>query len=92
MKIKKPVQWDNKWRVVVFDIPEKIKKAREAVRECLKNLGFYEFQKSVFVHPYNCKDEIEYLIEFYDLRKFIRFIVAESLDNELHIKKHFGLN
>jgi len=43
MKIKKPVQWDNKWRVVVFDIPEKIKKAREAVRECLKNLKAFLF-------------------------------------------------
>lgn len=92
MEIKKPAQWDKKWRVVLFDIPERIKKVREAIRGHLKNLGFYEFQKSVFVHPYDCKDEIEYLIEFYDIRRFVRFIVAESLDNELHLKSHFNLN
>jgi len=91
MEIKKPKQWDKKWRVVLFDIPEKIKKTREAIRIHLKNLGFYEFQKSVFVHPYDCKNEIDYLIEFYDVRKFVRFIIADSLDNELHLKKHFDL-
>ncbi len=91
IEIKKPNQWDKKWRVVLFDIPEKIKKAREAIRRHLKNLGFYEFQKSVFVHPYDCKDEIDYLIEFYDLRRFVRFIIADSLDNELHLKNYFKL-
>ncbi|MBU2109853.1 hypothetical protein KKB71_02815 [Patescibacteria group bacterium] len=91
MEIKKPKQWDKKWRVVLFDIPEKIKRTREAIRIHLKNLGFYEFQKSVFVHPYDCKNEIDYLIEFYDVRKFVRFIIADSLDNELHLKKHFDL-
>lgn len=91
MKIKKPKQWDKKWRIVLFDIPDRIKKIRDALRFHLKNLGFYEFQESVFVHPYDCKDEIDYLIEFYDIRKFVRFIIAESLDNELHLKKHFGL-
>jgi len=91
MEIKKSKQWDGKWRVVLLDIPEKIKKIREAIRFHLKNLEFYEFQKSVFVHPYDCKNEIDYLIEFYDIRKFVRFIIADSIDNELHLKKHFYL-
>lgn len=91
MEIKKPAEWDGKWRMVLFDIPERIKKVREAMRIHLKNLSFYEFQKSVFVHPYDCRDEINYLIEFYDIRKFVRFIIADSLDNELHLKKHFDL-
>ncbi len=91
MEIKKPQKWDGKWRVVLFDIPEKRKKFRESLRFHLKQLKFYEFQKSVFVHPYNCKDEIDYLIEFYDIRRFVRFIVADSIDNELHLEKHFGL-
>ena len=91
MKIKKSKKWDKKWRVVLFDIPEKKKKIREAVRHHLKNLNFFEYQKSVFVHPYDCKNEIEYIIEFYDIRKYVRFIIADSLDNELHLKHHFGL-
>ncbi|MFH1956722.1 MAG: CRISPR-associated endonuclease Cas2 [Patescibacteria group bacterium] len=91
MEIKKPKIWDKKWRIVLFDVPEKTRKIRDAFRDHLKNLGFYEFQKSVFVHPYDCHDEIEYLIEFYNARRFIRFITAESIDNELHLKQHFKL-
>ncbi len=91
MVIKKPKQWDGKWRIVLFDIPEKMRKIRDAFRHHLNQLEFYEFQKSVFVHPFDCRDEIDYLIEFYNARKFIRFIIAESLDNELHLKTHFKL-
>jgi len=91
MSIKIPKQWDKKWRIVIFDIPEKLKKSREILRFQLKRLNFYELQKSVFVLPYSCKDEIEYIIEFYGIRRFVRFIVAESIDNELHLKKHFNL-
>ncbi|MBU4224051.1 CRISPR-associated endonuclease Cas2 [Patescibacteria group bacterium] len=91
LRIEKPQKWDKKWRVVLFDIPEKRKKIRESLRFHLKQMGFYEFQKSVFVHPYDCKDEIDYLIEFYDIRKFVRMIIADSIDNELHLKNHFSL-
>lgn len=91
MKIKRPAKWDGKWRMVVFDIPETKKYKREILRMHLKNLYFFEFQKSIFVHPFDCWDEMEYIIEYYQLRKYVRFIVAESIDNELYLKVHFGL-
>jgi DNA-binding transcriptional regulator PaaX len=90
MRIKRE-NWDGKWRIVVFDIPEKIKRARDALREKLKDLGFYELQKSVFVFPYECREEIEFVIEFFNLRKYVRIGVLESIDNELHLKKIFKL-
>lgn len=92
MTIRKPKHWDSKWRIVLFDIPEKMRRIRDAFRHHLNQLGFYELQKSVFVHPFACQDEIDYLIEFYNARRFIRFIIAESLDNELHLKTHFKLD
>ena len=92
IKIKKVQKWNKKWRIVLFDVPEKKKKVREALRHHLKNFDFFEYQKSVFVNPYDCKNEIEYIIEFYNIRKYVRFITADSLDNELHLKHHFGLN
>jgi len=92
MKIKKAQKWDKKWRIVLFDIPEKKKKIREAIRHHLKNFNFFEYQKSVFVQPYDCKNEIEYIIEFYNIRKYVRFIIADSLDNELHLINHFKLD
>lgn len=91
IQIKKPQKWDWKWRIVLFDISEPYKKQRDAFRCLLKRLGFFEYQKSVFVHPFDCKDEIDYVVEFWGIRKFVRFVVADSLDNELHLKDHFGL-
>lgn len=89
MKIKRG-EWDGKWRLVVFDIPERIKKARDALRGKLRELGFYELQKSVWVFPYGCKNEIDFIIEFFNLKKYVRFCILESIDNELHLKKIFG--
>lgn len=91
MRIPKMKKWDGKWRMVLFDIPEPKKKIRDALRFHLKKLGFFEFQKSVFVHPFDCENETEFLIEFYRIRSGVRFVVAEFLDNELHLKKYFHL-
>src|SRR3989344_3426892 len=90
MKIYKH-PWDKTWRIVPFDIPERIKKVREALRLHLKNLGFKELHRSVFVLPYECKNEIEYIIEFYNARRFIRYIEASHIDNELDLKHKFDL-
>jgi len=91
IKIPQMARWDQKWRIVVFDIPESKKKIRDILRFHLKMLGFFEFQKSVFVHPFECKNEIDFLIEFYNIRPYVRFIIAENIDNQLHLKKHFSL-
>ncbi|MFC1757127.1 CRISPR-associated endonuclease Cas2, partial [Patescibacteria group bacterium] len=64
MEIKKPNIWDGKWRLVLFDVPEKRRNARDALRNKLQELGFRELQKSVFVFPYPCRDEIDFVVEF----------------------------
>lgn len=90
MKIKK-VPWDRKWRIVIFDIPEKLKIGRNAFRDKLKKLGFHEFQKSVFVFPYECQNEIDFIIEFFNLRKYVRYGIFDFIDNDLHLRKIFHL-
>lgn len=91
MAIKKPAVWDKRWRIVMFDIPERLRKSRDALRINLLGLGFYEFQKSVFVYPYECTDEIDYLVEFHGSRKYVRSVTAVSIDNELHLRQWFEL-
>ena len=83
-------RWDKKWRLVIFDIPERYKKARDALARTLKRMGFYQLQKSVFVHPFECDDEIDFVVEFFNLRPYVRRIRAEHIDNELHLKKLFS--
>jgi len=91
MEINTPIVWDKKWRIVMFDVPEKFKRTRDSLRMHFKNMGFYEFQKSVFVHPYPCAKEIMYLMEFYESKKYIRFIVATEIDNSRELIKYFQL-
>jgi len=91
IKIKKPEKWDGKWRVVVFDIPEKKKKAREALRNKLQDLGFRELQKSVLVFPYECEDEIDFIVEVFEIRPYVRFMKVDSFTNEEQFKIKFKL-
>ncbi len=91
MKIQRPPLWDTRWRMVSFDIPEKDREARNALRGHLLRLGFYEQHQSFFIYPFDCRGEIEYLIELYNLRKYVRFILAVSIDNDYVVKKFFGL-
>ncbi|OGI61066.1 hypothetical protein A2814_02305 [Candidatus Nomurabacteria bacterium RIFCSPHIGHO2_01_FULL_38_19] len=91
MEIKRPTQWDKKWRVVMFDIPEKLRQMRDSLRLHFKKIGLIELQKSVFVYPYPCSREIEFILEFYNARKHVRFVLAEKIDNQLHLMKKFDL-
>lgn len=92
IQLSVPKNWDQRWRIVMFDIPERLKKIRETLRYHLRTMGFLELQKSVFVHPSDCQKEIDYLIEFYDIRRFVRFLVVESVDTEPHLKQRFGMH
>ena len=91
IEIKKPARWDRLWRVVIFDIPESNKRGRDALAAKLKNLGFIAIQKSVFVYPHDCKKEVDFIVEIFDLRPFVRFIVAEEIDIDLDLKSRFGV-
>lgn len=82
--IKKPGKWDGEWRLVIFDIPESQKKARWALRRKLKDLGFYQCQKSVWIHPFPCLEEIEFLKEILNIKPFVKlFLVDEMTDGKV---------
>lgn len=91
IEIKKPIKWDGKWRMVIFDIPEKKRKAREAMRSKLRELGFRELQKSVFIFPYECEDEIDFIVEVFEIRQHVRFVKVDSFTNEEGFKIKFRL-
>lgn len=89
IKLSTEKKWDKKWRIVTYDVPEKFKKTRDSLRCLLKKIDMLELQRSIFIYPYECHEEIRYIVEFYNAWKFVRFIVAESIDNELELKKYF---
>lgn len=79
LQINAPAKWDGKWRVVVFDIPEKYKVARRALYFKLREMDFYPFQKSVWIHPFPCEKEIDFLKEVFNIYPFIEIFVANDV-------------
>ena len=90
--IFKPAHWDKRWHLVFFDVPEKKRRGRDALRLKLRELGFYEWQKSVFVHPYPCRDQIDFIVEFFELRPFVRYGDLINPTNEAELRLHFNLS
>ena len=85
----KPKIWDKKWRLVIFDIPNPKKKSRDAVRRKLENIGFIKLQESVYVFPFECLLEINFLKNTYYLSPYIQYIVAERIESEINLIKKF---
>lgn len=92
LAIKKPKRWDKKWRVIIFDIPHEQRVKREALRGLLKRLKCYQLQKSVWAHPFDCKDEIDLLRDFFGFTQHeLRLMVVENIGDEKIIQEAFNL-
>jgi DNA-binding transcriptional regulator PaaX len=93
MKIERPKKWDRCWHIVSFDIPEKHKRGRDALTRKLKEIELYPLQKSVFICPFECRDEIDFIGEIFNIRKFIHYFMAKEIDvdDEEYLRKYFNL-
>ena len=84
-------KWDGRWRVIIFDIPETLKKWREYLRKELKQLGFYPLQESVYITPYPVTGELDEVLKEWNLRKHFRYLTVSEIDNEKEFKAVFDL-
>ena len=92
-RIPIPAFWDGKWRVLVFDIKEKRKKTRDALRALLGSAGFVRLQDSVWLYPYSCDEFIELVrAHLKSGTGEIQYFVAEALESDRALRDHFGLN
>lgn len=92
MYIKKQKRWDKKWQVIIFDIPENHRIKRDLFRGKLKEMGFRQLQKSVWVCPYPCQKEINLLRNFFGLgKKNLIVLTVEKIENNEVLKKLFNL-
>ena len=92
MKLDIPSARGGIWTVVLFDIPEYQKTARDALRRKLKELGCFQYHRSVFVYPASCEDEIDFISEFFQISRFVIRFETKSLGNqEYRARRFFGL-
>ena len=89
IKIIRPAKWDGKWRIIIFDIKEKSRNSRDALRWKLKQLDFYQIQKSVYVYPFECTDEIAILTERLAITDSVIIMISEIIQGEEKIINFF---
>ncbi len=85
----KPSEWDKKWRVVIFDVPEKFRSARDSLRFKLQSFGLAKIQKSVYVYPFACTNEISALSGRLGIGKYVTIMIAEIIQGEENIIDEF---
>lgn len=91
LRPEQPKEWDKKWRLVTFNVPESLKSSRNLFRNKLKDLGFVVFQKSIFIYPYECQNEINHISQFLGIRPHVKLIEASHFDGEELFREKFNL-
>ena len=88
-KIRKPAKWDKNWRLVFFDIPESQKTGRDHLTAKLRRLGFYQMQRSVWIHPFPCREIIESVCDMYSVDQYVTYVETGYIDNQKELIKKF---
>ncbi|KKT84981.1 MAG: Transcriptional regulator, PaaX family [Parcubacteria group bacterium GW2011_GWD1_44_9] len=89
--LRKPKKWDGKWRMIIFDIPEKKRKVRKQISTLFNQAGLHRLQDSVWVYPYDCEDIIGLLKTDFGIGKDLLYVIANEIENDKHLRSEFGL-
>ncbi|MDO8561647.1 MAG: CRISPR-associated endonuclease Cas2 [bacterium] len=84
-------KWDKKWRVLIFDIPERRKGLRKKIRSTLQAIGFMRLQDSVWVYPYDCEDLIMLLKADFHVGDDMLYMIVDAIERDAKLKSHFGI-
>lgn len=87
--LKKSPKWDKKWRLVMFEIPEKNRALRDKLRRALSGLGLGILQSSVWVSPQDVQKQIEEIDKKLSLgfqMKYFEVASKPNLDQQIITK------
>lgn len=88
---KKEKKWNKKWFLVFFDVPEIQRNKRNYLRKFLVDIGFHQYQKSIYIFPYECEKEIILIKKIVEGAKYMKYIIADKIEDERTIKTFFKL-
>ena len=89
--IAKKRKWDERWRVVIFDIPERRRSVRVRLRRFMEEYGFVRLQDSVWIYPYDCEDLIALAKANFRIGADVLYMIVERLERDKHLREHFKL-
>ena len=74
--------WDGKWRVVIFDIPEQKRRVRDLFRRKLKHWGFKNWQQSVWVTKRDITDKLRNSIKELGIEKWVAVLESDNISSD----------
>jgi DNA-binding transcriptional regulator PaaX len=89
--MQKPKRWDGRWRVVLFDIPERRRGVRNRLRTFMQEYGFVRLQDSAWIYPYDCEDLIALAKANFHIGFDVLYMIVEYLEHDKHLREHFKL-
>lgn len=72
--------WDGKWRIVIFDIPEKRRVTRDILRQKLKSWGFIPWQQSVWVTKKDCTKLLREFIKSIGIKDWVKVLESDNVE------------
>lgn len=84
-------RWDGRYRLVMFDIPERRRGVRAQLRDEMRDIGFLRVQDSAWIFPYDCEEFIALLKADLRLGKDTLYAVVDEMENDAWIRRHFNL-
>ncbi len=73
-------EWNGRWTMVSFDIPEKRRSARDLLRIRLKEWGLKPLQKSLWITKKDCAKELRSYIGKLGIKDWVKVIESDNLD------------
>lgn len=84
-------KWDGRWRMVVFDVPERRRKVRNRLCSVMRDVGFVRLQDSVWVYPYDCEDFVALLKTELKIGKDVLYAIVDTIEFDKNIRQYFKL-
>lgn len=78
-KSEEEIEWDGKWRMVIFDIPENKRIVRDILRNRLKMWGFVPWQKSVWASKKNLTNKLRNLVNELGVQDWVLVIESDNI-------------
>lgn len=88
---QRPKRWDGRWRILVFDVPERQRRTRDMLRSSLTRVGFIMLQESVWLYPFDCEEVVTLLRAAYRLEHVTARLIVGLIEDDGAFRWHFDV-
>mgnify|MGYP001573153774 CR=1 FL=1 len=91
LEIKTDKSWNGHWWVIVSDVPKELRHRADYFREKLKSMKLYPLQRTVWVFPFDPRDEVDFISTYYGVGRYATTMEVIKLDpsDEQLLREYF---